>query len=170
MLQDGQRNWDTKNQPSTDFKQTSINKQTFSPSKKVFSLQPPCAKRLGLDYFRGGLGGTEERMFILARFLGFKFSQGSTFLTQSMTKGMWAIWTKPLATMALHTRPKEPFHSSAWTLISICSGRVKYNFNCFQLCLLAWATAGAPKGAMAKQNFENKNEWFGMNGTQSNRT
>lgn len=99
------------------------------PSKKVFFLssQPPRVPKTGL--------WTEERMFMLASFLGCELSQGSAFLTQSMTKGMWTIWTKPLATMALHTQPKEAFHSLARTLISICSSRGQPSFQLLSIVI-----------------------------------
>lgn len=109
----------------------------FPLQKKCFlSSQPPLCQRR--DYFFGGVEGMEERMFMLASFLGCELSQGSAFLTQSMTKGMWTIWTKPLATMALHTQAKEAFHSLARTLISICFSRVNHHFNCYQLWLVAF--------------------------------
>ncbi len=111
MVQDGQsKERYKKKRPSKQAQ------QTFSPSKNVFSQFPtPLVPKTGL-FFWGGGGGTEERMFMLASFLGCELSQGRTFLTQSMTKGMWTIWTKPLATMALHTQAKEAFLSLARTL------------------------------------------------------
>lgn len=108
------------------------------PRQKNFSQFPtPLVPKTGL-FWGGFVEGAEERMFMLASFLGCELSHGSAFLTQSMTKGMWTIWTKPLATMALHTQPKEAFHSLARTLISICFSRVNHHFDCYQLWLAAF--------------------------------
>lgn len=54
-------------------------------------------------------------------FQGREPSRGSAFLTQSTTKGMWTIWTKPLATIALHRAvhvvrwPASPLTLSAFS-------------------------------------------------------
>lgn len=85
-------------------------------------------------------GCVEERMFMFTLFPGCEPSRGSAFLTQSMTKGMWTIWTKPLVTMPLHTERKEAFHSPARTLISICSGGVNHHFHHYQMCSVAFFT------------------------------
>lgn len=101
-VQDGQsKERYEKNRPSKQAQ------QTFSPSKKkknVFSQLPtPLVPKTG---FFGG--GTEERMFMLASFLGCELSQGRTFLTQSMTKGMWNHLDKATG----HNGPTHPSQRS----------------------------------------------------------
>lgn len=111
------------------------------------------------DFRWGPQWGLGMGVYVGPCFQGREPSRGSAFLTQSTTKGMWTIWTKPLATIALHRAvhvvrwPASPLTLSAfsfplaleaWSKISIGSNGPAIT-STVRLCVLWFLPPGSAR-------------------------